>query len=285
MTETIGNPLSYAAQGIARVGRHAADSADAFGAHMNPADLTVRKLNGSDIQDVLRAGWEDFQAARSDVILLCLLYPVMGLILTGIAFHQSLIPLLFPLTSGFALLGPAAAVGLYEISRRREAGEAVNWASAFSVIGAPQFMAILGLTFYLAALFFVWLAVAYGIYAATLGPAMPVSAAAFLNDALTTGAGWTMIVLGSTAGAVFALMALAISLVSFPLLLDRPVGLVGAVTTSVRVVRANPRIALTWGLVVAFGLALGALPLLIGLVIVLPVLGHATWHFYRRAIG
>ena len=281
---TIGHPLSYAVQGLAHAGEHAIRSAETFGAAEDASQLDIARLTGDDLRYALRQGWEDFQAARSDVILLCLLYPVMGLVLAGVAFHQALIPLLFPLASGFALLGPVAAVGLYEISRRREAGEQVSWLSALGVVGTPSFAAIVGLGLYLIALFLVWMAVAWGIYRATLGPDLPSSVGAFLNAALTTGAGWAMIVLGTAAGFIFALAALAISVVSFPLLLDRRVGLAGAVSTSVRVFRKNPAIICTWGLIVAVGLAFGGLPLLIGLVIVLPVLGHATWHLYRRAV-
>ena len=93
-----------------------------------------------------------------------------------------------------------------------------------------------------------------------------------------------MIVVGTGLGAVFAVLALSISLVSFPLLLDRQVGLPVAVVTSIRVVRASPVVALSWGAIVAACLGLGALPLLMGLIVVIPVLGHATWHLYRRAV-
>lgn len=285
MTQTIGNPLSYAAQRLAHAGHHAAETADALTAHEDAAGLTIHPLTSDDLRAALRLGWKDFKAARSDVILLCVLYPVMGLILAGIAFQQALIPLLFPLASGFALLGPAAAVGLYEISRRRESGEAVNWASAFGVIGAPSFGAIIALGLYLMVLFAIWIGVAHGIYMISLGPDLPASVGSFVTAATTTPEGWAMIVLGSLTGFIFALVVLAVSLVSFPLLLDRPVGLVGAVTTSLRVFAASPRTVCTWGLLVAACLFVGAVPLLLGLVIVIPVLGHATWHLYRRAVS
>jgi uncharacterized membrane protein len=106
----------------------------------------------------------------------------------------------------------------------------------------------------------------------------------FVRDVLTTSAGWTMIVLGLIVGFAFALLVLAISVVSFPLLLDRHVGVPTAIITSVRVARKNPRVIATWGLIVAAGLVLGSVPLFIGLVVVMPILGHATWHLYRHAI-
>ena len=117
-----------------------------------------------------------------------------------------------------------------------------------------------------------------------MGPEAPVSTTAFLRDALTTGAGWAMILIGMATGFVFAMVVLAISVVSFPLLLDRNVGLPVAVVTSVRVATRNPRAICAWGLIVAVSLALGSLPAFLGLIIVLPVLGHATWHLYRLAV-
>ena len=101
---------------------------------------------------------------------------------------------------------------------------------------------------------------------------------------LGTGAGWTMIIVGIGVGFLFALLVLAVSVVSFPLLLDRNVGIGTAVTTSIRVVATNPAVMALWGLIVAAGLVVGSLPLFVGLVVILPVLGHATWHLYRKVV-
>jgi uncharacterized membrane protein len=285
MAKTIGNPVSWTAQQLAHAGGHAAESAERLGGSEDAATLTLRSLSMQDLRDALRLGWADFQAARSDVMFLCLFYPVMGLVIAGFSLRADLVPLLFPLVSGFALLGPLAAVGLYEISRRREAGEPFNWGSALAVFTSPAFPSMVVLGLYLTAIFAVWLAVAHAIYMATLGPEMPEAMLPFLSETLTTPAGWAMIVIGCATGFVFALAVLATSVVSFPLLLDRRVGVAGAIATSWRVFRRNPSQILAWGLIVAVGLVLGFLPFLIGLVIVLPVLGHATWHLYRRAIG
>ncbi len=140
------------------------------------------------------------------------------------------------------------------------------------------------MAFYLTALFVVWMLVAAGIHKLTLGNSVPVNVSGFADQVLATPAGWAMIVLGCGVGFVFAVFALAISVISFPLLLDRHVGVPTAIATSVEVTRRNPRVVLTWGAIIAAGLALGAVPLLLGLIVVLPVLGHATWHFYRRAV-
>jgi len=256
----------------------------------SPADMTgtalpaVRKIALADLKDVLASGLRDFGAYRTDVIFLCIVYPLAGLILASVAFGYDMLPMLFPLASGFALIGPIAAVGLYEMSRRREQGVEITWADAFGVVSAPAFGAILVLGLILLAIFLLWLAAAYAIWLLTLGPEPPASIGAFAQQVLTTGAGWTMIVVGVGVGFLFALLVLAISVVSFPLLLERDVGLRTAVATSVRAVLTNPGPMAAWGLIVAGGLVLGSIPVLLGLIIVMPVLGHATWHLYRKVV-
>jgi uncharacterized membrane protein len=244
----------------------------------------VRRIKAADLKDVLMKGLEDFGAYRSDVIFICLIYPLVGLALAWLIFGYQLLPLLFPLASGFALVGPLAAVGLYEMSRRREQGDRISWIDAFGVIRSPAFGAILVLGLVLLAIFLLWMLTAVIIYQLTLGPEPPVSITAFVRDVFTTSAGWTMIVGGVGVGFLFALLVLAISVVSFPLLLDRDVGLYGAVSTSIRAVATNPSPMALWGLIVAGGLAIGMLPAFLGLIVVLPVLGHATWHLYRKVV-
>ena len=244
----------------------------------------VRRIEIADLRDVLIKGVEDFAAYRTDVMFLCIIYPVAGLFLAWLTFGYDVLPLLFPLASGFALIGPVAAVGLYEISRRREQGVDITWADAFGVVRAPAFGAILVLGLVLLAIFLLWLAAAYGIYLVTLGPEPPTSIGAFLRDVFTTGAGWALIVVGVGVGFLFALLVLMISVVSFPLLLDRDGGLYTAVVTSIRAVLANPVPMAVWGLIVAGALVLGTIPVFLGLIIVMPVLGHATWHLYRKVV-
>lgn len=248
------------------------------------APPAVRRIGIADLRDALGSGLADFEANRTDVIFLCVIYPVIGLVLGRLASGYGFLPLLFPLASGFALVGPFAAVGLNEISRRREQGRDVRWVDAFGVLRAPSIgpIALLGLM--LIALFLLWLVVAQIIYFVTLGPQAPASVPAFVSDVFTTGAGWTMIIVGIGVGFLFALLVLAISVVSFPLLLDRNVGIGTAVSTSMRAVAANPGVMAVWGLIVACGLVLGSLPLFVGLVVILPVLGHATWHLYRKVV-
>jgi uncharacterized membrane protein len=244
----------------------------------------VRRIELADLKNVLASGLADFAAYRSDVLFLCIIYPLAGLILAWLAFGYDMLPLVFPLASGFALIGPVAAVGLYEMSRRREQGVDITWVDALGVVRAPAFGAILVLGLVLLAIFLLWLATAYGIYLLTLGPEPPASIGSFISDVFTTGAGWTLIGVGVGVGFLFALLVLTISVASFPLLLDRDVGLYTAVATSVRAVVTNPVPMAAWGLIVAGALVIGSVPALIGLVIVMPVLGHATWHLYRKVV-
>ena len=160
----------------------------------------------------------------------------------------------------------------------------MRWVDAFGVLRAPSIGAITLLGLMLIALFLLWLVVAQIIYVVTLGPQAPASMGAFVSDVFSTGAGWTMIIVGIGVGFLFALLVLAVSVVSFPLLLDRNVGIGTAVTTSIRAVAANPAVMALWGLIVAAGLVVGSLPLFVGLVVILPVLGHATWHLYRKVV-
>jgi uncharacterized membrane protein len=244
----------------------------------------VQRIEVADLKDVLLKGLADFGAYRTDVIFLCVMYPVAGAVLAHLAFGHQMLPLLFPLASGFALVGPVAAVGLYEMSRRREQGTEASWADAFGVVKSPSFGAIIVLGLMLLAIFVLWLVAAHVIYRVTLGPEPPVSIAAFASDVLTTAPGWTMIIAGFGVGFLFAVLVLMISVISFPMLVDRDVGLHTAIATSVRAVIENPVPMAAWGLIVAGGLVLGSLPLFLGLIFVMPVLGHATWHLYRRVV-
>jgi uncharacterized membrane protein len=285
---TIRNPVEW---GVSQL-KHAAEAVESVGfagrqtrAHWRSPAPAIRHIRIADIREALARGLDDFAACRTDVVFLCVIYPVLGLVLARFTFGQGLVQLLFPLASGFALVGPFAAVGLYEMSRRREQGTEVGWADAFGVVGSPAIGAIVLLGLILMSIFLAWLAAAWAIYALTLGPAPPASPAGFVRDVLTTGRGWIMIGAGIGVGFLFAVLALAISVVSFPLLLDRDAGIDTAVRTSFRAVAANPGTMAAWGLVVAAGLALGSIPLFVGLIVVLPVLGHATWHLYRAVVA
>ncbi|HZH53131.1 MAG TPA: DUF2189 domain-containing protein [Microvirga sp.] len=254
------------------------------GADEIPAHPVVRKIGPRDLKEALSRGFDDFWAMPSHLLFLALIYPIAGACLAALTFTNNALPLLYPLASGFALLGPLAAIGLYEISRRREMGLEPTWQDAFAVLRSPSIPSIIALGVLLLVIFLAWIGTARMLYEALFGYAAPESYTRFVNEVLTTSQGLQLIVLGNLLGLVFAVVVLSISVISFPLLLDRDVGAAVAVQTSIRAVATNPLTMALWGLIVAGGLVLGSLPVFVGLAIVMPVLGHATWHLYRRVV-
>ncbi|HEX2364826.1 MAG TPA: DUF2189 domain-containing protein [Bradyrhizobium sp.] len=245
----------------------------------------IRTIGLSDLYRALQLGWEDFKAFPSHAIIVCVIYPVLGLLLARAAFGYAVIPLLFPIAAGFALLGPFAALGLYELSSRRERGQQASAWDALDVLRSPSFGGMLGLGALLLALFVTWVATAQAIYIAVFGYGGATSASDFIARVLTTPQGWWLIVVGCGVGFLFALVALCVSVVSFPLMLDRHATAGEAMVTSLRVVARNPVTIAAWGLIVAVLLVVGSLPLFLGLAVVIPLLGHATWHLYREAVA
>lgn len=255
------------------------------GASEHPAHPVVRTIGPADLKDALAMGWDDFKAFPTQVVFICLIYPIIGFILGRMAIGYAVLPLLFPLMAGFALIGPLAAVGLYELSRRREAGLDTKWYHVFDVLKSPSIGAIAGLGIMLMIIFIAWLYTAQEIYEVFFGDKAPDSITQFSSDVLHTSAGWNLILFGNAAGFLFALITLVVSAISFPLLLDRDVGAAVAVETSVRVALKNPVTMALWGIIVAALLVIGSLPFFIGLAVVMPVLGHATWHLYRKVVA
>jgi uncharacterized membrane protein len=246
----------------------------------------VRSIWPSDLIDVLAKGLEDFRAMPTHVVFLSLIYPLAGIAIARATFGYDVVPLLYPLAAGFALIGPFAAIGLYELSRRRELGLDTSWKHAFDIVHSPSVWAIAALGALLLVLFGVWLAVANGIYVANFGePEQPVPLTAFVSQVLTTPQGHNLIVVGNVVGFLFAVVAFSLSVISFPLLLDRNVGVPVAIATSIKAILRNPVTMILWGLIVAFGLLIGSLPFFLGLAVVMPVLGHSTWHLYRKVVA
>ncbi|HEY2757237.1 MAG TPA: DUF2189 domain-containing protein [Pseudolabrys sp.] len=255
-----------------------------LGAGAIPTRPVIRSIGLADIKTALGRGVDDFYAMPTHAIFLCIVYPIIGLVLARLAFGYSTLPLLYPLISGFALVGPFASLGLYEMSRRRELGEDVSISHAFEVLHSSSIGAITALSLLLFVIFLIWLGVANAIYIADFGYAPPLSIEQFMRDVLTTPAGWNLIIVGNGVGLLFAIAVLAIGAFSFPLLVDRDVGAAVALSTSVRAVLKNPGTMAAWGLIVAVLLLIGSIPLFLGLTVVMPILGHATWHLYRLTI-
>ncbi len=243
----------------------------------------IHKIGISDLRDVLSKGIDDFFAMPTHSIFVIVIYPIVGILLLRLSFGYDMLPVIFPLIAGFALLGPFSAIGLYEMSRRREQGLPASW-DALDVFSLLRIRPILVLGVALMVIFIAWMIAAMTIYESAFANWYPASIAEFIDRVLLTSSGWTLIVVGVGVGFVFALITFTISVVSFPMLVDRDVGASVAVATSIRAVAANPVTMAVWGLIVVAALILGSLPVLVGLAVVLPVLGHSTWHLYRRVV-
>lgn len=251
----------------------------------NKLDLPViRTIHISDLFDALRQGAADFWDKPSHYVMLVLIYPIVGIVLTVWMNGYHTWPLLYPLVGGFALVGPFAALGLYEISRRREQGLDTSWSHAFDVLRSPAIGSIAALGVMLLALFTLWLTAAQGLYESLFGSSPPQTLDGLLTQVSGEPGGMTLLIAGTMLGALFALVTLCTTVVAFPLLLDRDVGAFVAVETSFRVVMANPVPMLAWGIMVGAGLFLASLPLFVGLAVAIPIFGHATWHLYRKVV-
>ena len=249
----------------------------------------VYKIAPSDLKEVLSKGIADFKAMPSHLFFLGLIYPIVGVWLVVGNSPQLLLPLLV----GFPLIGSFAALGFYEISRRRELGLDTtsreygldpSWKHAFSVIRSHSIFSILSLGMLLLVILTCWIFTAQALYTSFFGSTPPDSLTRFVGNVLSTPQGWKFIGYGTGIGFLYAVVALSISVVSFPLLLDRDAEVPVAIFTSVRAVLKNPFTMALWGLIVALSLAAGFLLLFAGLAVVIPVLGHATWHLYRKVV-
>lgn len=244
----------------------------------------IRRIGVADLDWALREGWKDFRAKRGDIVLIGVLYPLVCLVAVFLTFNDPLLPLLFPLVAGVSIAGPAVASGFYELARRREEGLDSSWWHFLDPLKGHSRGALATLTGGLAILFIGWLVVAYIIYMIAFGGESPSGIGDFINKLFSTPQGWTLIVLGNLAGGLFAVATLVFAVASFPMVVDKPVAATLAVRTSIAAACKNPREVLGWGIRVAGLLLLGLIPLAIGLAIILPWLGYATWHLYTRLV-
>ena len=249
------------------------------------SEIGIRKIGLNDLWQSLKKGYDDFSATPTvGVFLTVLLYLLFALFLTLSLVGKNLLHLAFPMVAGLTLIGPVVSVGLFEISRRRERGLDVSWRSTFDFVHSASFAPILALSVLMMLLYVAWLFTAQFLYFGVFGEDPPVSASDFVTQLVTTRRGAGLIWYGTLLGFLFALTALAISVVAFPLLLDRPASAATAIAVSIRAVASNLMVMAAWGIIVVVLLAAGAIVFLIGLAVILPILGHATWHLYRKVI-
>jgi uncharacterized membrane protein len=256
---------------------------DYFGREAQNEQIKVRRIEPSDCFRVLAQGFADVVEMPTYPAFVGLFYGVAGAALVSLTSFGNALHLAFPLVAGFTLIGPFVAVGLYEMSRQREQGFPATWRNTFAVFRSPALPSILALGCLLFVIFAAWIEAAQLLYVQPYGPNPPGAVIPFLRDVVTTERGRMLMALGALIGLFFAALALCISVVSFPLMLDREVPLVSAVAASLRISRDNPATIALWGAIVAVLLIVGQLLLFIGLAVVVPTLGHATWHLYRRA--
>jgi uncharacterized membrane protein len=255
-----------------------------FEVSKGPTLPVVKRVTRSDLSHSLKCGVDDFLAMPSHVVFLCVIYPLVCILLFAMTFGYPLLPLVLPIGVACALVGPPIAAGLHEISRRREAGLDSSWGHALNVLNSPAVGAIVAFSFLLIAIFLVWLAIAKAIYTANLDYVFP-SIVESIDAVLDTPAAWTLIIAETAVGLFVTVLVFTLSAISLPLLLDRDVGPAVALLTSIRVVVANPLNMARWGFTVTTLLVIGSIPFFVCLAVVLPVLGHATWHLYRRTVS
>jgi uncharacterized membrane protein len=246
--------------------------------------IPVRTITNADADAALREGWADFMDMRGDLIFVGLIYALVGIVAATAIMGGPLLALLFPIVAGIGLLGPVAALGFYEMARRRESGLESNWQHFLDVRKRPSADDIAVVAALLVAIFVAWIFVASGLYLALFGWWEPPSIGAFFTRVFTTPEGWALILIGNAIGLAFAALVVALSVVSLPMLVDCDISASQAVSTSWRAARANPGVMFRWGLIVAALLVLGSIPFFVGLAAVLPWLGYATWHLYTKLV-
>jgi uncharacterized membrane protein len=245
----------------------------------------VRAVTFADLRTVLAKGVSDFKAAPQFGIFFGAVYAVGGLILLSAVMFLGLQWLAYPLVIGFALIGPFVATGLYEVSRLREQGRELTWNRILTVVWNQRRRELGWMAFVMLFVFWVWMYQARTLFAVFFGFEGFATFNGFISAVFTTWNGWTFLLVGHIVGAIISIVLFTLTVVSCPLLLDRDADFVTAMITSIRVVANSPVPMIAWGLFVVLCVVLSALPGFLGLLISLPIFGHATWHLYRIAVA
>lgn len=243
----------------------------------------ILELDLSDLRAALAAGWRDFLRAPLYGLFFAGVYVLGGWLIAWASMTEGQIWWTIFAGAGFPILGPFIACGFYEVSRRLEAGEALDWTGVLGAVFRQKDRQIPTMAAIIVVFFLFWNFLAHMIFALFLGTATLTNITSSLQVFLTP-EGLAMLAFGTAVGAVFAGLLYALTVVSLPLLMDREVDFITAMITSWTLVAANPRVMLIWGAAIAVALFLGMVTGFLGLLVALPLFGHASWHLYRRAL-
>lgn len=249
-----------------------------------PAMPQINTITFADIGEVLRMGLADFARAPLFGLFFGGVYTLGGIIIALSLSVWNIPWMIYPVAIGFPLVGPFVAVGLYEVSRRLEQGRPLVWREVIGVIWLQRQREVAWMAFVILFVFWVWMYQVRLLVAIMLSQMSFSTLQRFIDVILTTPAGWTFLAVGHVVGAVLALILFSITVVSIPLLMEREVDFVTAMITSVKAVTTNAVPMLAWGVFVTLAVIVSSVPLFLGLLVTLPVLGHATWHLYRKAV-
>ncbi|MEQ8450155.1 MAG: DUF2189 domain-containing protein [Nitratireductor sp.] len=249
-----------------------------------PAMPEVAAITGADIRAALMQGLNDFARAPLFGLFFGGVFALGGMVIVlGLTIWR--VPwMIYPFAIGFPLIGPFAAVGLYEVSRRLEAGQPLDWKAVLAVVWHQRTRELSWMAFVMLFVFWIWMYQIRLLVALVLGRMSFATLERFLDVVFTTPQGWTFLAVGHVVGAILALVLFSITVISIPLLLERELDFVTAMITSVKTVLASPSAMIGWGVTVTVLVLLSCVPFFLGLFVTLPVLGHATWHLYRRAV-
>jgi len=243
----------------------------------------VRHISVEDVYAALSEGWADFRAVPRFGLFFGGVYALAGIfILLQLSVWQQHL-WIFPLAFAFPLIGPFVAVGLYEVSRRRELGQPLAWNEILASVWGQRNGQMPSMAFVVLAGFMIWIWVAHMLVALMLGR-MQFAVYSDIDILFSTGSGLALLFFGTIIGFIIAFCLFSITAISIPMLIDRQVDFVTAMITSVDSVRSNTRAMFAWAWIVAASLVVAMIPFFLGLVIVLPVLGHGTWHLYRKVV-
>jgi len=247
-------------------------------------DPVVRKITKDDVVEALAAGLRDFKSAPVYGLSIGAFFAIGGILVIATAAALGMSYLSYPLAAGFVLMGPFAAVGLYEISRRLQTGEPVTWGGIFSTMWAQKGRELSWMAFVVLFIQIMWMYQVRLLLALFLGFQSFASFAEFINTIVGTPEGLMFLAVGHAVGAILSLILFSLTVVSFPLLMEQDRDFITAMITSVKAVATSPGPMIGWALVVTITLVVSIIPGFIGLVVTLPILGHATWHLYKKCV-